>query len=140
MLDISPLLLISTAVVFLILIAVLNSVLFKPLFAFMENRDLDIQNDLATVGSNDSEVSTLNATAQSIMSEARLAAAAEREKVIADAKKAAEAELSAKRAELAKAYDTFEAELAKERESLQAALKAQAPAFANAVNAKISKI
>ncbi len=140
MLDISPLLLISTAVVFLVLIAVLNSMLYKPLFAFMEKRDRDIQNDLSQVGSNDAEVNALNATAQSIISEARLSAAAEREKVIADAKKAAEAKLSAKRAELAKAYETFEAELEKERSELEAALGAEAPAFAEAVNAKLSRI
>ncbi len=140
MLDISPLLLISTAVVFLILIAVLNSMLYKPLFAFMEKRDLDIQNDLAEVGSNDSEVNALNATAQSIVSEARLKAAAEREQVIAEAKKAAEAELDAKRAELAKAYEAFEAELAKERDALESALRAQAPAFKEAISAKLNQI
>lgn len=140
MLDISPLLLISTAVVFLILIAVLNGMLYKPLFAFMEKRDQDIQNDLAEIGSNDSEVSALNETAQSIVSEARLQAAAEREKVIADAKKAAEAEVGAKRAELAKAYEAFEAELAKDREALQQALSAEVPAYVEGVNAKISKI
>jgi F-type H+-transporting ATPase subunit b len=114
--------------------------LYKPLFAFMEKRDQDIQNDLAAVGSNDTEVNTLNATAQSIVSEARLTAAAEREKVIADAKKAAEAELEAKRAELAKAYETFEAELEKERESLEAALRAQAPVFKDAIGAKLNQI
>ena len=140
MLDISPLLLVSTAVVFLILIAVLNGMLYKPLFAFMEKRDQDIQNDLAEIGSNDSEVSALNETAQSIVSEARLQAAAEREKVIADAKKAAEAEIGAKRAELAKAYEVFETELAQDREALQTALSAEAPAYVEAVNAKISKI
>lgn len=140
MLDISPLLLVSTAVVFLILIAVLNSMLYKPLFTFMEKRDLDIQNGLAEVGSNDTEIDTLNATAQSIISEARLQAAAEREKVIADAKKAAEAELSAKRAELAKAYESFEAELAREREALLGSLNAQAPAFTEAVSAKMNQI
>ncbi|MEJ2467951.1 MAG: F0F1 ATP synthase subunit B' [Campylobacterales bacterium] len=140
MLDISPLLLISTAVVFLILIAVLNGMLYKPLFAFMEKRDQDIQNDLSEIGSNDSEVSALNETAQSIISEARLQAAAEREKVIADAKKAAEAEVGAKRAELAKAYEAFEAELEKDREALQTALGAEVPAYVEGVNAKISKI
>ena len=140
MLDISPLLLISTAVVFLILIAVLNGMLYKPLFAFMEKRDLDIQNDMTQVGSNDAEVNALNATAQSIISEARLQAAAEREKVIADAKMAAEAKIGAKRAELAKAYETFEAELAKDREALQSALAAEVPAYVAAVNAKISRI
>ncbi|WP_345970963.1 MULTISPECIES: F0F1 ATP synthase subunit B' [Sulfurimonas] len=140
MLDISPLLLISTAVVFLILIAVLNGMLYKPLFAFMEKRDQDIQNDLAEIGSNDAEVSALNETADSIISEARLQAAAEREKVIADAKKAAEAAIGAKRAELAKAYDAFEAELATERDNLRSALAAEVPAYVEAVNAKISKI
>ena len=140
MLDISPLLLISTAVVFLILIAVLNGMLYRPLFAFMEKRDRDIQNDLAEIGSNDAEVNALNATAQSIISEARLQAAAEREKVIADAKKAAEAEIGAKRAQLAEAYQAFEAELAKDRDSLQTALAAQVPGYVEAVNAKINKI
>ena len=140
MLDISPLLLISTAVVFLILIAVLNGMLYRPLFAFMEKRDRDIQNDLAEIGSNDAEVNALNATAQSIISEARLQAAAEREKVIADAKKAAEAEIGAKRAKLAEAYQAFEAELAKDRDALQAALIVQVPGYVEAVNAKISKI
>lgn len=140
MLDISPLLLISTAVVFLILIAVLNGMLYRPLFAFMEKRDRDIQNDLAEIGSNDTEVNALNATAQSIISEARLQAAAEREKVIADAKKAAEAEIGAKRTKLAEAYQAFEAELAKDRDALQAALVAQVPGYVEAVNAKISKI
>lgn len=140
MLDISPLLLISTAVVFLILIAVLNGMLYKPLFAFMEKRDQDIQNDLAAIGSNDAEVSALNETADSIISEARLQAAEEREKVIADAKNAAEAAIGAKRAELAKAYAAFEAELATERENLRNALSAEVPAYVEAVNAKISKI
>lgn len=140
MLDISPLLLISTAVVFLILIAVLNGMLYKPLFAFMEKRDRDIQNDLAQVGSNDAEVAALNATADSIISEARLQAAAEREKVIADAKKAAEAEVAAKRAELAKTYEAFETELARERDTLKAALSAETPAYVAAVNAKIDTI
>jgi len=140
MLDISPLLLISTAVVFLILIAVLNGMLYKPLFAFMEKRDQDIQNDLAEIGSNDAEVNALNETAQSIVSEARLQAAAEREKVIADAKEAAAAAMGAKQAELAKAYEAFEAELAKDREALQTALAAEVPVYVDAVNAKISKI
>jgi F-type H+-transporting ATPase subunit b len=140
MLDISPLLLVSTAVIFLALIAVLNGMLYKPLFAFMEKRDQDIQNDLAQVGSNDAEVNALNATAQSIISEARLQAAAEREKAIADAKKAAEAEIVAKRAQLGEAFAAFEAELAGKRESLQAALALNVPSYVDAVNAKIGKI
>lgn len=140
MLDISLLLLISTAVVFLILIAVLNSMLYKPLFAFMEKRDRDIQSDLSKIGSNDAEVNALNATAQSIISEARLQAAAEREQVISDAKKAAEAELGAKRAELAEAFAQFETELVAQREELSGALSTDIPEYTEAVNAKIGNI
>ena len=55
MLDINPLLLGITIVVFLILIAVLNSLLFKPLFNYMEERDADIKNDQDKVGNNDAD-------------------------------------------------------------------------------------
>ena len=43
MLDINPILLLVTFVVFLSLIAVLNSWLYNPLFSFMNKRDEDIK-------------------------------------------------------------------------------------------------
>ena len=101
MLDINPLLLSITIVVFLILIAVLNSLLFKPLFNYMNERDASIKNDLDKVGNNDAEIAELTAQAQNIVNEAKLEAAALREKVIAEAKELAESKIEAKRAELA---------------------------------------
>jgi F-type H+-transporting ATPase subunit b len=41
MLDINPILLLATFVVFVSLIAVLNSLLYNPLVAFMKKRDDD---------------------------------------------------------------------------------------------------
>ena len=140
MLDISPILLVSTLIVFLILIAVLNSWLYNPLFAFMNKRDADIKKDLDEVGSNDDEISALTAEAEKIATDAKLGAAALREKVIADAKEIADSKIEAKRAELANEYLEFEKNLAQEREQLKNALLSQVPLFKEAVKAKFSQI
>ena len=98
MLDINPILLVATLIVFLTLIAVLNSWLYNPLFSYMNKRDEDIKRDLQKVGSSDDEIHELHSKAESIIINAKLEAAALREKVIADAKELAESKLEAKRA------------------------------------------
>jgi len=140
MLDINPILLLATFVVFLSLIAVLNSWLYNPLFSFMNKRDEDIKKDLEKVGSNDDEINELNSKAQSIIMNAKLEAAALREKVIADAKELADSKLEAKRAELASEYLEFEQSLAQSKEQLTSDLMAQVPVFKKAVEAKFSQI
>ncbi|DAB30146.1 MAG TPA: F0F1 ATP synthase subunit B' [Sulfurimonas sp. UBA12504] len=140
MLDINPILLLATFVVFLSLIAVLNSWLYNPLFAYMNKRDEDIKKDLQQVGSNDDEINELTRKAQSIVMDAKLEAAALREKVIADAKELAESKLETKRAELAKEYLEFEQSLAKSKDELTEELMSQVPLFKEAVKAKFSQI
>jgi len=140
MLDINPILLLITFVVFVSLIAVLNSWLYNPLFAYMNKRDEDIKKDLERVGSNDEEINELNEKAASIIMNAKLEAAALREKVIADAKELAESKLEAKRAELAQEYLEFEQSLAQTKDELTADLMSQVPVFKEAVKAKFSQI
>ena len=140
MLDINPILLVATLIVFLTLIAVLNSWLYNPLFAYMNKRDEDIKKDLEKVGSNDDEINELESKAQSIIVNAKLEAAALREKVITDAKELAECKLEAKRAELASQYLEFEQLLAQSSEQLSSDLKLQIPLFKEAVKAKFSQI
>ncbi|HEY9203447.1 FoF1 ATP synthase subunit B' [Sulfurimonas sp.] len=140
MLDINPILLVATLIVFLTLIAVLNSWLYNPLFAYMSKRDEDIKKDLEKIGSNDEEIKELELKAQSIIANAKLEAAALREKVITDAKELAESKIEAKRAELASQYLEFEQLLAKTREQLSSDLKSQIPLFKEAVKAKFSQI
>ena len=106
----------------------------------MNKRDEDLKNDLAKVGSNDDEINTLKEKAESIIMNAKLEAAALREKVIADAKELAESKLEAKRSELAKEYLEFEQSLAKSKEELTADLMSQVPMFKEAVKAKFSQI
>jgi F-type H+-transporting ATPase subunit b len=140
MLDINPILLVATLIVFLTLIAVLNSWLYNPLFAYMNKRDDDIRRDLQKVGSNDDEIRDLTLKAESIIMNAKLEAAALREKVIADAKELADSKLEAKRAELAGEYLEFEQSLAKSKEQLTGELITQVPLFKEAVKAKFSQI
>ena len=140
MLDISPMLLGSTLIVFLVLIAALNSLLYKPLFSYMEKRDADIKKDMEHVGNNDSEIAAFHAKAEKIISDAKLEAAALREKVIAEAKALANSKIETKRAELAQEYATFESELSQERTRLIAALHNEVPAFQTAVSAKLNTI
>ena len=140
MLDINPILLLATFVVFLSLIAVLNSWLYRPLFSYMDKRDEDIKKDLSKIGSNDDEIQALNSKAQSIVNKAKLDAAALREKVVADAKELAESKLEARRAELASEYAEFEKSLATTKDELTADLMSQVPVFKTAVEAKFSQI
>jgi len=140
MLDINPILLLATFVVFVSLIAVLNSLLYNPLVAFMKKRDDDIQKDLEKVGSNDSEIKELLDKAESIIMNAKLEAAALREKVIADAKELADARIEAKRASLTTEYNEFKESLVKSKEELSSELMNQVPVFKEALKAKISQI
>jgi F-type H+-transporting ATPase subunit b len=140
MLDINPILLLATFIVFLSLIAVLNSWLYNPLFAYMNKRDDDIKRDLSKASSNDDEIGELNSKAESIVMNAKQEAAALREKVIADAKELAESKLEAKRAELAGEYSEFEKSLAETKEQLTKELMSQVPLFKEAVKAKFSNI
>ena len=140
MLDINPILLLATFVVFVSLIAVLNSWLYNPLLSFMNKRDEDIKKDLEKVGNNDDEINELKSKAETIIMNAKLEAAALREKVIADAKELAESKLEAKRAELANEYLEFEQSLACAQDELTSDLMSQVPVFKEAVKAKFSQI
>ena len=140
MLDISPMLLGSTLIVFLVLIAALNSLLYKPLFGYMEKRDADIKKDLEEVGNNDAEIAAFHAEAEKIISDAKLQAHAIREKVVAEAKELANSKIEAKRAELAQEYTKFEDAMSEERSRLKEALRSEAPTFQAAVTAKLNQI
>jgi len=140
MLDINPLLLGSTLVVFLVLIVLLNSWLYNPLLAYMQKRDDDIKKDLSEVGNNDDEIAALHAQADKIVSDAKAEAAALREKVVNEAKELSESKIEAKKAELAKKFAEFTEALNAERDSLNNALLSEVPLFKEAIKAKISKI
>ncbi len=140
MLDISLLLLISTAVVFLLLIGILNNMLYKPLIGYMQQRDLSIKNDLQKVVQNEDEIAKLNAEADQIILDAKYAALAQKEKMIAQTKLLIEKKIEEKRLALAEDYAKFEASLYKNRISLIKDLKKKAPVFKAQIVAKYNTL
>ncbi len=139
-LEIDPLMFGLTIAVFLLMIALLNSWLYKPMLAYMEARDASIKNDLAEAGSNDAEIRVLEEKAQAIIDEAKAEAAELRQKVIEDAKLLASSKIEAKRQELDGEYKKFAENLEAERESIKNSLLSQTPLFKEALKAKFSQI
>ena len=140
MLDISPVLLVATLVVFLVLIALLNSWLYNPLLGYMQKRDADIKKDLSEVGSNDDEINALHTQAEKIISDAKAEATALRDKVVNEAKELSESKIEAIRAELAEKFAAFTATLNEETATQNNALLSEVPLFKEAIKAKFSKI
>lgn len=56
MLDISPVLLLSSGIIFLLVVARLNSCLFKPILQHMDERSAQIKKDLEDSKSNSADV------------------------------------------------------------------------------------
>ncbi|HIC10962.1 MAG TPA: F0F1 ATP synthase subunit B' [Campylobacterales bacterium] len=139
-LDISPILLLSTLVVFICLIRYLNRNLYQPMLEYMENRDSMVQSDIDTISKNHSDAEKFHQEANDVLVQAREEATSIREAVIAEVKEAISAELEAKREELAKSYQQFEKELESERVSLKNRLLADSDSIAQALKERLTSI
>ncbi|BCD67777.1 hypothetical protein [Nitratiruptor sp. YY09-18] len=140
MLDISLGLLVLTAVVFFVLLILLNSWVYKPLLAFMQQRDESIKRDLENAVSNEDESQKLLQEAQAIIAEARTKAAKEKQEKLDALKKEIGEQVASKRAELEKRYEEFLAEIAQEEEQIKNALISQMPLLKEALKAKFNQL
>ena len=100
MLDISPVLLLSSGIIFLLVVARLNSCLFKPLLKHMDDRTASIKRDLEDAKSNGADVDGLLAEANDIIAKAKKEAAAIREQAYKEAKDSADAKLASAKSNL----------------------------------------
>jgi len=140
MLDIHLPLMLFVLVLFLILLVVLNSMLFKPLVKFMDDRDASIAKDLKAAKSFSGNSDELNAKADANISDAKNEAAAIRQEAIEKEKSLAARKVEEKKAELDKEYQNFAETLTSEKESLKNALLSQMPLFKESLKAKFSKL
>ncbi len=140
MLDISLALLLLTAVIFFVLIFLLNSWLYRPLLAFMQERDESIRRDLENAAQNESGSQELLEEAAKIVGEAKQEASKMKQEAIEKAKAEASKLIEGKKAELEEKMEQFLKELAKEEESIKSALISQMPLFKEALKAKFSKL
>jgi F-type H+-transporting ATPase subunit b len=140
MLDISPVLLVVSAVIFLIVMVLLNNWLYQPLLKFMDDRDSLIKNDLENAQKNGADVEDLEKEAESIIYNAKAEASKIREKAINDAKEQAEIKISQQKQELEKEYEAFMSALNQEKVAYKDSLMASMSTFKDSLKAKTAQL
>ncbi|RXJ86573.1 F0F1 ATP synthase subunit B' [Arcobacter sp. CECT 8985] len=140
MLDISPVLLLSSGIIFLLVVARLNSCLFKPLLKHMDDRSESIKKDLEDAKSNSANVDGMLAEANDVIAAAKKEAAAIREKAYNEAKQNADAKLANAKANLEVKSEEFTKHLQDETRVLKDSLIASMPQFNESLKAKLSSI
>ena len=111
MLDISPILLISSALVFLVVLMRLNSCLYKPLFKHMDDRTESISKDLEAAKNNATDVDGMYKEASDIIATAKREASSIRESAYNEAKNLSDSKISQFKTELENKYSSFVTDL-----------------------------
>jgi len=140
MLEIDLPLVALTAVVFLALIAILNSVLYKPLLGFVDKRNQDVKNDEDSISKNTSDLSVFEVQVEQILSAARAEAGKIKQDAINAAKEAAGKITAEKRAELEVDYDAFVQNLQAQKNEFKVELMNSLPELRSALKSKLARI
>jgi F-type H+-transporting ATPase subunit b len=140
MLDISPILLLSSGLVFLLVLARLNSCLYKPLFKHMDDRDDKIKSDILAAQNNGADVDGMLAKANDIIALAKKEAFSIREKARVEAEKLAESKLETAKVKIEEEYSQFVITLKETKSDLESSLSGQMPLFKDSLKAKLSSI
>jgi F-type H+-transporting ATPase subunit b len=139
MLDISPLIMVATFVIFMIMLVLLNQRLYQPLLKFMDDRDATLRREREEADSLSGNTADLEAEAAAIIDAAKTEAAQARQSTLEALHAEQEQALSARQGELAKQYEAFVASLQKEKEALRAKLLSEMPLLKEALKAKFTQ-
>ena len=140
MLEINLPLVVLTAVIFLGLIAVLNSILYKPLLKFIDARNDAIKNDEESASKNTSDLGVYEAQIEQLIATARNEAGKIKQEAINVAKDAAAKIVSEKRGVLEADYDAFIQNLNSQKSDFRADLQQKLPELQAALKAKLARI
>jgi len=140
MLDISLVLLFSSAIIFLLVLLRLNSCLYRPLFKHMDDRAKSIAKDFQNARNNSANIDDMLIEAKEIIAKAKIKASSIRENATAQAKELADSKLAIVKAEIDTKYNDFIKSLAIEKETLKKALNVNMPLFKESLKFKISSI
>ena len=140
MLEINLPLVVLTAVIFLGLIAVLNSILYKPLLKFIDARNDAIKNDEESASKNTSDLGVYEAQIEQLIATARNEAGKIKQEAINAAKDAAAKIVSEKRGVLEADYDAFIQNLNAQKSDFRADLQQKLPELQAALKAKLARI
>ncbi|MBO7155373.1 MAG: F0F1 ATP synthase subunit B' [Campylobacter sp.] len=140
MLHIDPPLLLITLVIFLGLIFVLNSILYKPLLGFIDDRNKSIKNDEESVSKNASDTGNYEAQIEKIIGDARAEAQAKKHAALSEAKERAATKVAIKKESLEADFDSFMAGLADRKAELKSNLTAKIPELKSTLAGSLSKM
>ncbi len=125
-------------VVFVLLLWAMNVWVYRPLLAFMDNRQAEIKDSLAKIKTDNTQSVEIRHQIDALLKEA----AEKRREMIAEAiQKAAEsydAVIKQKENELNQEFEAFAKQLQNEKQVLKEQLQAQMPVFENELNKRVA--
>ncbi len=125
-------------VVFVLLLWAMNVWVYRPLLAFMDNRQAEIKDSLAKIKTDNTQSVEIRHQIDALLKEA----AEKRREMIAEAiQKATEsydAVIKQKENELNQEFEAFAKQLQNEKQVLKEQLQAQMPVFENELNKRVA--
>ncbi|GAA7406789.1 FoF1 ATP synthase subunit B' [Helicobacter pylori] len=135
--SVNPYLMAVVFVVFVLLLWAMNVWVYRPLLAFMDNRQAEIKDSLAKIKTDNTQSVEIRHQIDALLKEA----AEKRREMIAEAiQKATEsydAVIKQKENELNQEFEAFAKQLQNEKQVLKEQLQAQMPVFENELNKRV---
>ncbi|GAA8510055.1 FoF1 ATP synthase subunit B' [Helicobacter pylori] len=136
--SVNPYLMAVVFVVFVLLLWAMNVWVYRPLLAFMDNRQAEIKDSLAKIKTDNTQSVEIRHQIDALLKEA----AEKRREVIAEAiQKATEsydAVIKQKENELNQEFEAFAKQLQNEKQVLKEQLQAQMPVFEDELNKRVA--
>ncbi|GAA9194107.1 FoF1 ATP synthase subunit B' [Helicobacter pylori] len=136
--SVNPYLMAVVFVVFVLLLWAMNVWVYRPLLAFMDNRQAEIKDSLAKIKTDNTQSVEIRHQIDALLKEA----AEKRREMIAEAiQKVAEsydAVIKQKENELNQEFEAFAKQLQNEKQALKEQLQAQMPVFEDELNKRVA--
>ncbi|GAA8771544.1 FoF1 ATP synthase subunit B' [Helicobacter pylori] len=136
--SVNPYLMAVVFVVFVLLLWAMNVWVYRPLLAFMDNRQAEIKDSLAKIKTDNTQSVEIRHQIETLLKEA----SEKRREMIAEAiQKAAEsydAVIKQKENELNQEFEAFAKRLQNEKQVLKEQLQVQMPVFENELNKRVA--
>ncbi|WRD44756.1 FoF1 ATP synthase subunit B' [Helicobacter pylori] len=136
--SVNPYLMAVVFIVFVLLLWAMNVWVYRPLLAFMDNRQAEIKDSLAKIKTDNAQSVEIGHQIEALLKEA----AEKRREIIAEAiQKATEsydAVIKQKENELNQEFEAFAKQLQNEKQVLKEQLQAQMPVFEDELNKRVA--
>lgn len=140
MLEMSPYLVLFTAIVFIVMLVFLNKTLYKPMLLFVDGRKNSIKEDQEITSKNIEKTAAIEEEIRQIILKAKTDAAKIKAEVVQKTQKEAQTAIDAKKTELEQEYKEFEKTMENERVELKNGLFSSLPFYKETLKIKLSQI